>query len=380
MRGVFVATRVPGNEQPPVRKPDCLIPRGIRILVAGGHDVRDGQTGRAAEQLQKAGRVRAFCKALGRALAEDRGEIPVVIITGGRGGEHASDLAIVEGAQEVLGDRAKSRIVTFDSPTRPPEPGFENTLRCKPRGASRQARRFEMVRNADAVLSIAGVSGSPEAISFARALDTPALPLLFTGGKSAEMSRDAKDFGLDGRRIESWSRLAAQPDADLTPLAGDVTEVVLERAVIRCFVAMPYGEPTIDALYEKSIKPAIADAGCRAIRPVDDKRPGQIVPQMLEDIRQAGLLVAWLSDDRYPHYPRLERRGSKSKPAPGVNPNVMLEVGFASALGIPTVLLANDVDALPFDIRPYRKIKTSQPPDGLQEAVRTTLRALRQRG
>jgi cytochrome P450 len=44
----------------------------------------------------------------------------------------------------------------------------------------------------------------------------------------------------------------------------------------------------------------------------------------------------------------------------GLNPNVMYEVGLAHALGIPSFLISNSLDDLPFDLRALRVLEYDQ--------------------
>ncbi len=352
------------------------LPRGIRVLVSGAVDVYKAQSKKPAAAGKKGARVLEFCECLGRALASAGGDVPPVIITGGRGLPRSADRAVVHGAREVLKpDEVADRIVTFPAPEResPLDPVFAGTRIIRPRGRTRQARRFEMVRAADIVVSVAGRVGSPESIRLAEALEIPALPLLFTGGKSASMKREAERFGIEAKTIDKWSQAAEEPDADLTPYTARVVQEVLRRAVLPCFVAMPYGDEAVERLYEEAILPGITDAGFRAIRSDEESRPGMIVTQMLDSIRATGAMIGLLSDDRYR---RLDPGGESGRAA--VNPNVMYEVGFARALNIPSVLLAREAGSLPFDLRVDRTIGYGDlSPEEIRASIAKALRAVR---
>lgn len=300
-----------------------------------------------------------------------------MIVTGGRSLERSSDMAVVRGAKEILRPAELSdRIVTFPDPEHPDYDTVFNGTRIMPtRASTRQARRFEMVRAADVVVSVAGSVGSPESIRLAQALEIPALPLLFTGASSAKMEKSARAFGLDDDSIDDWIRSANDPDSDLTPYVDDVVDMVLRRAVLPCFVAMPYGDETTERLYADAILPGVADAGFRAIRSDEEHHPGVILTQMLDSISTAGALIGLLSDDRYP---RLDASGQFDQHSAGINPNVMFEVGFARALGIPSLLLARDAASLPFDLRVDRTIEYGDmTSDALRASVEAALRAVR---
>jgi len=101
----------------------------------------------------------------------------------------------------------------------------------------------------------------------------------------------------------------------------------------KAFVAMEYREP-YDTFYREVIKPQAAKF--YEVVKIDEKPgPGVIFQDMQREIAQADILIAEIT------------------PA---NPNVFYELGYAHALGKPTVLLAQRNGALPFDIRSYRVV------------------------
>src|SRR4051794_31667569 len=64
---------------------------------------------------------------------------------------------------------------------------------------------------------------------------------------------------------------------------------------------------------------------------LDESRPaGHITPRLLKEIETASLCIADLT---------------------GCRPNVMWEVGYAMALGKPTIIITQDAAGLPFDIK-----------------------------
>lgn len=101
----------------------------------------------------------------------------------------------------------------------------------------------------------------------------------------------------------------------------------------RLFVAMEYREP-FDTFYQKVIKPQ-AQSKFEVVR-IDEKvGPGVIFQDMQREIAQADVIIAEIT------------------PA---NPNVFYELGYAHALGKPTILLARRGTSLPFDIRSFRVV------------------------
>jgi hypothetical protein len=102
----------------------------------------------------------------------------------------------------------------------------------------------------------------------------------------------------------------------------------------RAFVAMEFGEP-FDTFYNEVIYKQADAAGFEVVR-IDEKAgPGVIFQDIQREIEQAGTVIAEIT------------------PA---NPNVFYELGYAHALGKPTILLAQRGSQLPFDIRSYRVV------------------------
>jgi hypothetical protein len=100
----------------------------------------------------------------------------------------------------------------------------------------------------------------------------------------------------------------------------------------RVFVAMPFSPDKHDT-FHYGIQGAINAAGFLAERADMAAFTGDVISWVKDRINGASLVVADLS---------------------GANPNVYLEVGYAWAKGVRTVLLIDDVGALKFDVRGQR--------------------------
>lgn len=101
------------------------------------------------------------------------------------------------------------------------------------------------------------------------------------------------------------------------------------------FVVMQFGEP-YDSIYTDVVKPVSENSGFTAFRADDVFRPGVILQDIKRGIIESDVILAEITP---------------------VNPNVFYELGYAHALGKPTVLLADrKVDKLPFDVSGYRVI------------------------
>lgn len=333
-----------------------VLPGGMRIFVSGAVRVD------AENVPARAKPVLAFSRALGRALMEPADGPRAVLITGGRGLPQSADRALVEGARDVLGPGDVSdRVVTFRDPEAdyPVEQPFAGTLVVESVGGTRQARRFEMAESADAVVSIAGRIGAQEAVMLGLALDRPSLPLPFTGAASQRLWAKNKKlylerFPVPDDVVAAWERAVENPRAELTRFATGVAELIRGAATLKCFVAMPYGPRGVESLYEHVVRPAVDDAAYRVVRSDETPTPGRIHEAMLEQISSAAAMIAVISD---PRYAATAATGAADRTRPGVNPNVMYEVGYAHALGRPTILLARSKDDLPFDIAADRTLE-----------------------
>jgi hypothetical protein len=100
------------------------------------------------------------------------------------------------------------------------------------------------------------------------------------------------------------------------------------------FVLMPFS-PEFDDVYELAIQPACELAGAYAERVDKQIFVGSILERVYNQISKADLIVADMSDR---------------------NPNVFYEVGYAHALGKPTILLTKSADDIPFDLKHYPHI------------------------
>jgi hypothetical protein len=102
----------------------------------------------------------------------------------------------------------------------------------------------------------------------------------------------------------------------------------------RAFVVMQFAEP-YDTFYREVIQNQAEAAGFDVVR-IDEKAgPGVIFQDIQREIEQAEIVIAEIT------------------PA---NPNVFYELGYAHALGKPTIVLAQRDSALPFDIRSFRVV------------------------
>jgi hypothetical protein len=107
---------------------------------------------------------------------------------------------------------------------------------------------------------------------------------------------------------------------------------------MNCFVIMPFS-PEFDDVYaviKASVEGALSTSGGRCFR-LDEARPaGRITDRLLTELQATSLCVADLT---------------------GNSPNVMWEMGYAMALNKPMVIVTQNLQGLPFDIRDMQSLE-----------------------
>lgn len=109
---------------------------------------------------------------------------------------------------------------------------------------------------------------------------------------------------------------------------------------MRCMVIMPFAEsfdPVFDAV-KRGIAGAIPSQhiDCHWLK--DSLHAGRITDDIVDGLQHSSICIADVT---------------------GNNPNVMWETGYAMALGKPAILIAQDVDAIPFDLKVHRVLRYS---------------------
>ena len=102
-----------------------------------------------------------------------------------------------------------------------------------------------------------------------------------------------------------------------------------------CLAIMPFGG-YFDDYYLRVFKPGIEEAGLEPHRADDLFRPGSITNDICAYTRKAKIVLADLTER---------------------NPNVFYELGLAHAIGKPAILVVDDIDSVPFDLRNLRVIE-----------------------
>jgi hypothetical protein len=146
------------------------------------------------------------------------------------------------------------------------------------------------------------------------------------------------DLYADGVKVVSTTRTLKRGQIGLL-LQGaskcSVRNVIVAGDVPECFVIMQFTEE-FDALYKDVICPVCDSHGYKVVRGDDFYRSGLILEDVTRSIRSAALIIADVTPD---------------------NANVFYEVGFAHAIGKPTILLSDKKrERLPFDISGFRTL------------------------
>lgn len=100
----------------------------------------------------------------------------------------------------------------------------------------------------------------------------------------------------------------------------------------KAFVIMPFPSE-FTAIYEQLVKLALEEVGYDVTRADSFLDQQNILRDIVRGIGTADLIVADLTT---------------------LNPNVLYELGLCHGLRIPTILLAQSMDEVPFDLRGYR--------------------------
>jgi hypothetical protein len=146
------------------------------------------------------------------------------------------------------------------------------------------------------------------------------------------------DMYVDGVRIMSISKVLRRGQIGAF-MQGEASiklrNVQVEAHKPLCFVIMQFS-PEFDILYKDVIKEVCEAYGYEVIRGDDFHHSGQILDDVTRSIRNAALIIADVTPD---------------------NANVFYELGFAHAIGKPTILLSDRKrERLPFDISGFRTL------------------------
>ena len=101
-----------------------------------------------------------------------------------------------------------------------------------------------------------------------------------------------------------------------------------------CFIIMPYTDK-LNPIYENIIKPVIKDLKLECLRADEIFISKPIIEDIWNNIKKARFIIADLTDR---------------------NPNVFYELGLAHALNKEVIMLTQDINDVPFDLKHFRII------------------------
>jgi len=126
----------------------------------------------------------------------------------------------------------------------------------------------------------------------------------------------------------------------------------------RAFVVMQFSSP-YNELYSEVVQPVCKEFKIDTRRSDETFGPGLIIADIIRQIKEANFIIAEITP---------------------TNPNVYYEVGYAHALGKPTILIAErGIEKLPFDLSPFRTLFYENSIDGkrrVEEGLRKHIKAI----
>jgi hypothetical protein len=120
----------------------------------------------------------------------------------------------------------------------------------------------------------------------------------------------------------------------VAPVFGRPSTIKDPTAVDRAFMLMPF-ESTLTRVYNDIIRPTVEGCGVTLTRADDFFRVGEVMKDVWIRLNEADFIIADVT---------------------GRNPNVFYELGICHTLGKPVIILTQDIEDVPFDIRHLRVI------------------------
>ncbi len=124
----------------------------------------------------------------------------------------------------------------------------------------------------------------------------------------------------------------------ITSVLNKLEELEKRPETKTCFVIMPFStskscrEEEWTDIFDTLIKPAVEEAGFNYQCKRSKALVGNIIEDILDELNRADIVIADLTDR---------------------NPNVFYELGVRHVLRESTILIAQNIDDVPFDLRPY---------------------------
>lgn len=159
-------------------------------------------------------------------------------------------------------------------------------------------------------------------------------------GRIVPNSGFTQDVEIAPSRFEKWQPRERHTDSTANTYQKDHTEEISEDVIKvemefpDIFVLMPLSDELCD-VYCFGIHETVENLNCTCERVDEIEFNGSILGKIYESIQKAKIIIAELSTE---------------------NPNVYYELGYAVALKKPVILITNDIDSAPFDVRGFNHI------------------------
>lgn len=218
-----------------------------------------------------------------------------------------------------------------------------------------QARRFKLVQEAAALLTVVGKEHTRSLLELSLALERPALPIPFTGGDSQTIWKRNRNDLLASLRLSPAFAIQLEQTPTTTAqrraFAKYAVKLLYAAAQRRCLVLMPFGG-SHDSFYDEHLRPAIQRANFIAHRIDKDDYAGDIPTLFRDAVASSSATVIDLS---------------------GMNPNVLYELGYLHSRGVTPLLVRRcqssnrDESGVPFYLLHQKMITASDSESGRKE-------------
>lgn len=115
-----------------------------------------------------------------------------------------------------------------------------------------------------------------------------------------------------------------------------------------CFVLMPLNDQKLQEIYDDQVKPTVEGTGLKCIRADDLYGTQPIIEDVWKSINEAKIIIADVT----------QRKS-----------NVFYEIGIAHTVGKNVIIISQDIDDVPFDLRHLRCIIYETTPRGAKNLV-----------
>ena len=231
------------------------------------------------------------------------------------------------------GQDLEKRFQTWLSET--PRPGIKRETWGKPLTlkGSPNARRFQLVRGVDALVTIEGEGKTTTILELAMALERVALPIGFTGTDSSHFWKTDRSYyvqtvGLDTALAERMDHPPGSDD-EMMDLAEQIAIAVLKKAGRRCMVLMDYTDNGHGQFFKNVVTKAVNDAGFSVHKLNEQESAGDILKLFLTNLHSCHAIIIDLT---------------------GPNQNVLYELGRVHQYGgiQPLIIVRNQDQKLPY--------------------------------